>query len=377
MRFAHIKCGFVLHKALTGVILSVMLSGQSFAASADVIADKKAAILTYLHTLQHEAKSLVGVQVDEFEVYADCNSADRLKTMTGVTPAVVGLELMNVISVPPYRDYLMDRALSQSKQGGLVTLSWHQRNPLALCPRGEAFECVQRPMADADLALMLKPGTPENALWLADVDAMAKTLRQLQSRGIIVLFRPYHEMNGGWFWWGKQELYPQLWDALYEELTIHQKIRNLIWVWASDRDSPDAVRFMPRKYMPDIVGIDVYENSNDSPKFRLGRDNLAKVFGNTPFAVTEVGKAPSSAVMNNIHPIWVLLWGGSYLNSAWSPKGDCIQCNTPDDVRSFVKGERIVSLEGLPPDLKNKISAHIKNAKPLQHNNTSCPLTLR
>lgn len=377
MRFFQLSGWSFLRLALSGIVFCIALTGPVCATSSDLIANKKTAILSYLRSLPREAKSLVGVQVDEFELYIDCNSADRLKSITGTSPAVIGLELMNTISVPPYQGYLIDRALTQSELGGLVALTWHQRNPLSLCPRGEAFECVQRPMSDADMALMLKPGTRENALWLADVDAMANTLRVLQSRGVVVLFRPYHEMNGGWFWWGKKELYPQLWDALYEELAIHQKIKNLIWVWSSDRDSPDAPHFMPRKYKPDIVGIDVYENSGDSPKFILGRDNLAKVFGNTPFAITEVGKVPSPAVMAKINPAWVLLWGGSYLNSAWSPKGDCTQCNTPDAVRSFVRDARMVPLESLPAGVRDKISAHLKKTKPLQHNNASCPVTIK
>ena len=198
---------------------------------------------------------------------------------------------MSAIAYPPYRQYLVDRARTASA-GGPVT-SWHQRNPVEVCPRGEFYECAKKSMTAATLHSVLTPGTPENALWRADVDAFADVLRELRDRGVVVLFRPYHEFNGNWFWWGQQDEYPALWDALYDELVVNRGIDNLIWVWSGDRDAPQASRYMPRRHPPDIAGIDVYEENPDSAKYSAGRASVT----HAALAVRsqQVGWPPSAA----------------------------------------------------------------------------------
>ncbi len=283
---------------------------------------------------------------------------------------------MNAIAYPPYAAYLTDRALSQTAAGGLVTMSWHERNPVEICPRGEFYECAKKAMTAATLRAVLTKGTPENRLWLADVDAVAKVLGDLRKRGIVVLFRPYHEMNGGWFWWGKQDAFPELWDALYDELALRHKLDNLIWVWSSDRDTPDAKRYFPLRHKPDIVGIDVYENDPDSPKYAACRANVTALGGSAPFALTEVGIIPSPKILDNLNPVWVLLWGGEYLNADWAWDNKCSGCNKPEAVSALFKLDRTLSLAQLPAALRSTLAAGVVNQHPLHRKNPSCPAQL-
>ena len=104
-------------------------------ARATSVQAKRSAILAYMRELQKQKQSLVGVQLNEYEVYLDCTSVDRVFERTGARPAIMGLELMNAIAVAPYAAYLTDRALTQTAAGGLVTMSWHERNPVEVCPR--------------------------------------------------------------------------------------------------------------------------------------------------------------------------------------------------------------------------------------------------
>jgi hypothetical protein len=352
------------HIAVLISLGSLLVSAPAQAASFDTIAAKKAAILGAIADLQRSGKSLVGVQVNEYEIYLDCGSADWLEQMTARRPAVLGLELMNAIAVPPYRSYIVDRAAAQSAAGGLVTLTWHARMPLETCLRGEVFECVQRPMTEADFKLLLTPGTPEHAKWLADVDAMAATLKTLRERNIVVLFRPYHEMNGGWFWWGKKEAFAQLWDALYDELAVRRKLDNLIWVWSPNSGQTEASLYAPKRHKPDVVGVDVYQESSDSPEFASGRAAVKAPFPEAPFALAETGKVPSPAMLETLNPAWVLLWGGEYLNGAWSRKGECKGCNTPETLRAFLAQPRMMSLDDIPAALKAKLADGVVAPKP-------------
>ena len=355
-----------------------LLSMTTVALAADAVStqSKRNAILSYLHDLEEQKQSLIGVQVNEFEVYLDCTSADRIFQQTAERPALLGLELMDAIAVPPYASYLTDRALTQTTAGGLVEMSWHQRNPVEVCPRGEYFDCVKKPMSDEILRAVLTNGTPEHELWLEDVDAVAKVLDKLREHGVIVLFRPYHEMNGGWFWWGKKAAYPQLWDALYDELAVRHQLDNLIWVWSGDREVPDAKVYFPLRHKPDIVGIDVYEDDPDSPKYAAGRANVTAFGGSAPFVLAEVGIIPSRKVLDEANPAWVLLWGGEYLNADWAWDEHCADCNHAQRVAEFVKLDRTLSLAQMPATLRATLSAGVVNLHPLHPKNPSCPAKL-
>lgn len=339
------------------------------------IKGKRTAILTYLSQIPAQKKTLAGTQVNEYEVYIDCTSADRMKEMTGQRPAVLGLELMNAIAYPPYADYLVDRALTQAQAGGIVTMSWHQRNPVEICQRGEYFECSQKAMTAETLKAVLTPGTREHQLWTNDVHAMAKVLHRLRDHGVVVLFRPYHEMNGGWFWWGKQEQLGALWDALYNELAVKEKLDNLIWVFSVDRDAPDAARYFPKTHKPDLVGTDMYEPDPGTPKFAAAKATLGKLAPNASFAFTEVGLAPSAKVLDELNPSYVLLWG-DMLNSGWTKDGNCPTCNKPEAVAAFVKLPRVVMLDELPQAFRATLQGGVTNPKPLHKPNPICPAKL-
>ena len=363
------------HVAAAACIALVLMTAS--AAAQDAIQAKRSAILAYLHDLQMHKQTLVGVQVNEYEVYIDCTSQDRLFAQTSKRTSVLGLELMNAIAYPPYASYLTDRALTQTAAGGLVTMSWHERNPVEVCQRGEFFECAKKPMTADTLRAVLTKGTPEHKLWLADVDAVAKVLDNLRKRGVVVLFRPYHEMNGGWFWWGKQNAYPELWDALYDELAVRHKLDNLIWVWSIDRDAPDAKPYYPLRHKPDVVGTDMYELDPGTPKFATARANLiAAAGGSATFAITEVGLAPTAKVLDEVNPAWVLLWGDN-IDADWAWNNNCPGCNKPDQISALFKLDRIVTLDKLPAGLRATIAAGVVNEHPLHRKNLSCPAKLR
>lgn len=327
------------------------------AAGAAPLSAKKTAILDYLHTLESNRQTLSGVQVNEYEVYLGETSEDRLRQRTGKAPAVLGLELMGAIAFAPYKTYVYDRAVRHTANGGLVALTWHERNPLCICVRGEFFDCVQRPMSAAALDAVLREGTPEHAAWIKDVDAIARVLKGFVDRGVVVLFRPYHEMNGGWFWWGKQDAYPKLWDALYDELVVRRGLTNMIWVWSSDRATPDVAKYVPVRHMPDVSGIDVYETDRESPVFRQGAVNVRGAFGKkTPFAITEVGLVPSVRMLEEMNPAWVLLWGGEYIDKTLVMKDPCNGCNTAADIDALLKLQRFVSREEIPAGVRARIS---------------------
>jgi mannan endo-1,4-beta-mannosidase len=183
-------------------------------------------------------------------------------------------------------------------------------------------------------------------------------------------------MNRGWFWWGEKEQMPQLWDALYDELVIRQKLDNLIWVWAMDREAPSSKAFFPIRHKPDVVGTDMYEPDQNTPKYARARSDLTALGGSAPFAITEVGLVPSAKVLDAVNPAWVLLWG-DMVNVNWTWNGDCPTCNKPEQVAAFFKLDRVVTLDRVPGGLRQTLASGVTNAHPLHKASPSCPARLR
>ena len=94
-------------------------------------------------------------------------------------------------------------------------------------------DSVQVHLTNWEWQHLLSPGTDLHARWERQIDRVAGYLAELQDAGVPVLFRPYHEMSGNWFWWGGrpgpqglQELYRQLFNRY---VRVHQ-LHGLVWV---------------------------------------------------------------------------------------------------------------------------------------------------
>jgi mannan endo-1,4-beta-mannosidase len=121
----------------------------------------------------------------------------------------------------------------QYRNAAVIALMWHALRPTEDEPVGFR-DSVQGHLTDFEFAELLRPGTDLYRRWCAQVDAIAGYLTELRDAHVAVLFRPYHEMNGNWFWWGGRPgnnrsaaLYRQLCDRLVKE----HKLDNLVWVW--------------------------------------------------------------------------------------------------------------------------------------------------
>ena len=76
------------------------------------------------------------------------------------------------------------------------------------------------------------PNSADYKLLLRDMDAIAVQLQKFSDAGVPVLWRPLHEAEGGWFWWGAKgpEPFKKLWRLMYDRFTNVHHLHNLIWV---------------------------------------------------------------------------------------------------------------------------------------------------
>ncbi len=106
---------------------------------------------------------------------------------------------------------------------------------------------------DADNALV--EGTWENDVFVSDLATIATYLKLLADADIPVLWRPFHEASGGWFWWGKNATsLVAMWQYMFDYFQA-QGLNNLIWVWTSE--TGDNAWYPGDNYV-DIVGCDIY-----------------------------------------------------------------------------------------------------------------------
>lgn len=127
-------------------------------------------------------------------------------------------------------------------------------------------------------------GTWENEVFTADLAKVATSLKQLQDAGIAVMWRPFHEASGGWFWWGKDaESSKVLWIAMFDYFQA-QGVNNLIWVWTSQGDDSD---WYPGDSYVDIIGRDLY--NNDAGECTSAYLGSFATYGHKVISLTECG----------------------------------------------------------------------------------------
>ena len=188
-----------------------------------------------------------------------------VKEVTGDYPAIYGFELgrleldhkVNLDSVPfdKMRGYIKDIY----KRGGVITLSWHLNNPLT-------GKTAWDP-ADGTVKSIL-PGGEKNDLYKTWLDKVAKFVLSLKDNNgvpIPVIFRPFHELNGNWFWWGKDHCTPEefkkLWHFTVSYLRDTKNIHQLLYAYNTDRfaSKEDFLLKYPGDEWADVIGFDIYQ----------------------------------------------------------------------------------------------------------------------
>jgi mannan endo-1,4-beta-mannosidase len=247
---------------------------------------------------------------------------DRVFELTGKHPAVWGQDFGFAAEHDQdsihARQAIVDEAIAQHQRGAIITLMWHAVRPTEDEP-GTFRGSVQGPFSASDYADLVTPGTDIHRRWSAQVDVIAGFLKQLQDADVPVLWRPYHEMNGDWFWWGYRsgERFKDLWRQLYHYLTDHHRLDNLIWVWntnAPDRDPVAAyAELYPGDAYADILATDIYKDQYH-PRFH---DGLLALAGDKPIAIGECGQMPTPAIVQQ-QPEWRWFMTWTSLLEEWN-----------------------------------------------------------
>lgn len=195
--------------------------------------------------------------------------ADYVAEQTGKTPALLSVDLMDY---SPSRvehgteGTSVEEAIQHAERGGIISVLWHWNAPVGLYDTEEQpwWSGFYTEATDFDVEAALSSTDNANyTLLVRDIDAIAEQLKRLEDAGVPVLWRPLHEAEGGWFWWGAKGAEPakKLYALLYDRLVNHHGINNLIWVWNSL-----SADWYPGDETVDILSADVYAQGNGVSK---------------------------------------------------------------------------------------------------------------
>ncbi|MGX6608448.1 glycosyl hydrolase [Micromonosporaceae bacterium Da 78-11] len=243
-----------------------------------------------------------------------------LRQNVGKAPAIGGFDLMDYSPSRVERGAAattVEQAVDWDRQGGITTVVWHWNAPAGLIdqPGNEWWRGFYTSATTFDVAAALAdPGSADYRLLLRDIDAIAVQLGRLQDAGVPVLWRPLHEAEGGWFWWGAHGAGPakQLYRLMYDRLTRLHHLNNLIWVW----NSVDPAWY-PGDDVVDIVSNDSYPaQADDHGPVSSTYEKLVALGGDRkPAALAEVGTIPDPALIRAYRADWsyFVTWGGDFL----------------------------------------------------------------
>ena len=250
-----------------------------------------------------------------------------IKNASGKLPVIRGLDYMGEDFSGCNR-----RAKAWAAKGGIVTICWHCGDNF----KGSHTEAMN---SNPDWSKLLTPGTNEYKALIAGMDKGAAALKELQEADIPVIWRPFHEFDGAWFWWGKggAENFKKLWKLMYDRYTNEWGLNNLIWNLGYSGDVKDG--WYPGDAYVDIIGADTYVNHTGSLVSMYQRTaNVAK----KPVCLHENGPIPDPEKMkaDGAKWLWFMTWHTSFIDS------DPI--NTAGYLKQVYNSDYMLTLDEIP-----------------------------
>ncbi|HIW34557.1 MAG TPA: beta-mannanase [Candidatus Paenibacillus intestinavium] len=269
-----------------------------------------------------------------------------IENMTGKRPAIVGFDFIEYSptrAANGSRSSEVESAIAWHKQGGIVSFLWHWNAPTGLINepgkewwRGFYSDSVTFNLTDA----LADKNSEQYQLLLSDMDVIAEKIKILKINDIPILFRPLHEADGGWFWWGASgpEAAVELYRIMYDRFVNVHELNNLIWVWNSVSPS-----WYPGDDVVDIVSYDSYPVAGDHSAISSYYDKLVELTNGTKYiAMMENGSIPDPDAMMQYGANWGLFitWNGDFLMDG--------KHNSKDFLNKVYNDPRVITLEDLP-----------------------------
>lgn len=272
-------------------------------------AQTKAKILSFLDGISGK-QTVVGVE--NKNTGSPTQDTDLITSWTGKVSSFWGADFGFGGAVNT-RTTMVGEAKKQFAKGALVGLMYHACAPTQneFCSWDDIGGSRPVKLTNDQFKQLLTPGTALNNAWIGRLNTLAGYLQDLKNSGVVVLFRPFHEMNQCAFWWSCHTgTYSSaaLYKMTHDYLSRTKGLDNLIWVW-NVQDftslSRDADTYNPGADYFDIAALDVYNTGLTSGNYAT----MQRVSGGKPIAIAEIGKMPTSDELRQ-QPKWAyaMVW---------------------------------------------------------------------
>ena len=318
---------------LIALVFSIQLVNAQINADATT---KTKALYSNLKVIEQSNRFLFGQEFfNSFRYNSGSAHGDETfsdaKDITGSHPAVLGSDFHYYLEKnDTERGYHTEAVKYAFQQGYVVTFDWHlsARNTTS-------YACSGSP---ANLAKNIANGNTngDRDWYIGELDKVIEIINQdlvVGNDTIPIVFRPLHEMNGSWFWWGAcSGLTATEYKSLYQFTVnyIKERTKSVLFCWSPN--SPFQTTHYPGDEYVDLVGVDLYEATTTSLRNELGKVVDFAQEHNKVAVFSETGDRNSDATAglywkNVVLPgilndptgkskkiAWVLTW----INSSWS-----------------------------------------------------------
>jgi hypothetical protein len=298
-----------LNNSRISILLVLLFLVAPVSVFAQIMVDASATPLTkkaYASLFEIQKRGVVFGHQDDLAYgvgwkYIDGNS--DIKLITGEYPGIYGWDIAHIekksttnIDKVPF-DKIKRYIVEGFDRGGLITISWHAPNPLT---GGDAWDTTH-----GTVASILPNGQKHQQYiqWLDRVTAFLQALKTKEGIQIPILFRPFHELTGNWFWWCKNSCSPdefkQLWRFTVSYLRDKRQLHHLIYVYntADFGSSTEFLERYPGDEWVDVLSFDRYqfEGKNGTALFNEVMTNQLTILNqvaiqkNKPVALAETG----------------------------------------------------------------------------------------
>lgn len=242
-------------------------------------------LYSYLQAIAGNDQVLFGHENDYNKKVSQTATEGDVKELTGSLSAIYGLDTLAIAGAElgltdPQQamDTSVANSLAAARQGSIVSLSAHMPNftneKITVNPDG-SFNFTTCDFGESkdlsnNCAEQILPGGDYNKQFNAYLDMIAEYALALQAEHVPILFRPFHENNGGWFWWGSStsvETYKSLYRYTEEYLEA-KGVHNMLYVYSPNGPFSSESKYMERypgdEYV-DILAFDYYDDYNTYP----------------------------------------------------------------------------------------------------------------
>lgn len=226
----------------------------------------------------------------------------------------------------------LEQALKFAKEtDGIITFTFHWFSPLG--GRDKSFYTEN---TDFDPANVLLEGTPERDAFYSDMREIAQKLQVFKDEKIPILWRPFHESEGTWFWWASKgpEIAGELYKLMYHEFVDVYHLDNLLWVW----NCPLTEGYPGDEYV-DVVSLDVYLPEYKPTDYMEEYEKLISATSDKKVAaLAEIGYLPDADMMakSKVPFAYFMVWSKEF----------CIgdEKNTCDNLKKTYDNSYVIKL---------------------------------